>query len=215
VADYPTIGQPFLITWDNTNQGPSVTLSLYNGCPNNCKEVTDIVGLTANTGSYAWTPSCTLPADEEAEGYGILLIDDTLCYTQWSFHFGLHPDSTGACNASPSSAAASSAAATSPTSTATMASLVSSAAAASSTTTTLTANTKTSMAGAAVTALGTGNGSGSSPSSAAPSVYTSTTYVAASPTVAASLAEGAAARATQVVGGLVGAAALAAVALAL
>jgi len=208
IANYPTIGQPFLITWDNTNQGPSVTLSLYNGCPGNCKEVTDIVGLTQNTGSYSWTPACTLTADETAEGYGILLIDDTLCYTQWSFHFGLHPDAAGVCSgnaqASSGASAAASSTLTSPGST-----IISTAAAASSTTT-LVPNPKTSKiktTGAAT--------SGSSPSSAAPSIETSTTYVAASPTLATSKTSAAAApRATQqVMDAFVGAAALAAVAL--
>jgi hypothetical protein len=50
-----------------------------------------IVAGAPNTGSYSWTPSSSLAADESAEGYGIQLIDDSLCKFQWSAHFGLHP----------------------------------------------------------------------------------------------------------------------------
>jgi Ser-Thr-rich glycosyl-phosphatidyl-inositol-anchored membrane family len=104
--DYPTIGQPYFIQWDDTNQGPTVTLSLYKGCPDNCVEITDIVGGLANGGNYMWTPACTLDADEADEGYGILLIDEVLCMQQWSFHFGLHPDSSGVCDGAAATTAA-------------------------------------------------------------------------------------------------------------
>jgi hypothetical protein len=102
-GNYPTIGQPFTINWDATNQGPQITLSLYQGCPDNCVEVTDIVGGLANTGTYTWNVQCTadwpyLKADETALGYAIFLIDETGCRTQWSENFGLHPDADGCCN---------------------------------------------------------------------------------------------------------------------
>jgi len=179
VADYPTIGQPYLIQWDNTNQGPTVTLSLYKGCPNNCVEITDIVGQAPNTGSYSWTPSCTtLQPDEDAEGYGILLIDDTLCQTQWSFHFGLHPDSAGVCQGN-SAASSTTTAAAAPTSTTTTAK--------SSTTT---ATSKASSAVTSTTTTAKSSGTTGKPTtltstSAIPTLSTSKTSGA--PTASASL----------------------------
>jgi len=95
-ATFPTIGQPFDITWDDTNQGPTVTIVLLSGCPSNCIVAETIVAGAPNTGSYSWTPACSLTADTGAEGYGIQLIDDTLCEFQYSFHFGLHPGTCGA-----------------------------------------------------------------------------------------------------------------------
>jgi len=87
----PVIGQAFTIEWGNyTNQGATVTLSLYNGCPNNCKEVTDIVGGTKNTGSYSWTPSNTLKPGSD---YGILFINEEPCLTSWAY-FTLNAEGT-------------------------------------------------------------------------------------------------------------------------
>jgi Ser-Thr-rich glycosyl-phosphatidyl-inositol-anchored membrane family len=126
-SDYPTMGQPYTIQWDNTNEGPTVTLSLYAGCPEACVEVTDIVGGAPNTGSYTWNVQCQavwpyLQPDETNLGYAILLIDEQGCMTQWSTNFGIHPDSIGCCGDNPpagcnkpavvSSAAATTAAAT-------------------------------------------------------------------------------------------------------
>lgn len=83
--------------------GSTVSLVLLSGCPSNCIVAGTIVEEAPNTGSYSWTPDCTLAVDEVAEGYGIQMIDPTLCEYQFSFHFGLHPAAAGVCSAAVSS----------------------------------------------------------------------------------------------------------------
>jgi len=169
-TDYPTMGQPYIVQWDNTNQGPTVTLSLYQGCPDNCVEVTDIVGGVANTGTYTWNVQCTadwpyLKPDVTALGYEILLIDEKGCKTQKSTNFGIHPDAIGCCGDNPpagcnqaavvSSAAASSAASSavsSPTSTTTATTATSKASSATSTTVTTKKSSTTTATSATTTA---------------------------------------------------------------
>jgi Ser-Thr-rich glycosyl-phosphatidyl-inositol-anchored membrane family len=82
---WPTIGKPYTVRWNPAGQGPTVTLSLYTGCPHNCKELTDIAGGIKNTGSFTWTPSTKLQA---GNGYGILFINEKPCMTSWTY-FGL------------------------------------------------------------------------------------------------------------------------------
>jgi hypothetical protein len=184
-ATYPTIGQPFNVVWDPTGMTGPVTLTLLSGCPANCVAVDDIATNVANTGTFAWTPACTLTADTTAEGYGIKMTDETLCKFQYSGHFGLNADTAGACGAAASSAASSAA---SPTSTAVAASTTTTA-----TTTTTGASSPTSLVTSTVTGAGsnptggsgaTGGGSGSG---AAPTLTQTSGGASSGPGATASL----------------------------
>jgi len=106
LASAPTVGQPYSILYDGSGLSDSITLILLNGPSTNIQYYETIVAGTANTGSYSWTPECSITPS--TTGWGILLQDDSTCKFQWSTQFGIQPDTAGVCSSSSSAPPASS-----------------------------------------------------------------------------------------------------------
>ncbi|KAF7188606.1 hypothetical protein HII31_10268 [Pseudocercospora fuligena] len=86
------VGEGFTITWEPTTQG-TVTLVLLKGPSENAVPQYPIVEKTENDGSYVWTPKDDLEPTENAQGYGIQLIDDATGQYQYTTQFGIsNPD---------------------------------------------------------------------------------------------------------------------------
>lgn len=73
---------------------------LLRGPGDNIQYLETIVTGAPNTGTFTWTPECSLTPD--TTHYGIVMFDDTTCDYQYTTQFGLNP---GTCSSSSSSSA--------------------------------------------------------------------------------------------------------------
>ncbi|EME83317.1 uncharacterized protein MYCFIDRAFT_215265 [Pseudocercospora fijiensis CIRAD86] len=110
------VGKPFTITWQPTTPG-TVTLVLLKGPSSNAVPQYPIVEKTENNGSYVWTPKDDLEPTDNAQGYGIQLIDDATGQYQYTTQFGIsNPDYKKPVSSSSSSSSSQSKTPTAPTS---------------------------------------------------------------------------------------------------
>lgn len=79
-------GQPFVITWDPTTEGP-VSLVLMRGPSNNVLPIDTLAEQIPNSGRFTWTPSTKL--EDDVTHYGLLLIVEGTGQYQYSTQFGV------------------------------------------------------------------------------------------------------------------------------
>lgn len=96
-------GDNFTITWEPTTQG-TVTLVLLKGPSTNAVPQYAIVEKTPNDGTYVWNVASDLQPTDNAQGYGIQLIDDATGQYQYTTQFGISNPDYKASSSSSSSA---------------------------------------------------------------------------------------------------------------
>lgn len=83
----PVKGKEFEVVWDATGLSNSVQLILLRGPGENIAFAGYISQDVPNTGSYKWTPPCSLETD--TTHYGMMIVDNASCKFQWSSQFGM------------------------------------------------------------------------------------------------------------------------------
>jgi len=96
-----TIGSPFNIVWDATGWGSTVDIHLLKGPGNLIQYYSTLASGVANTGSFTWTPDCSL--ESSTTGWGLMIVSEPSCSFQWSMQFGLNRAVEGTCSSSSSS----------------------------------------------------------------------------------------------------------------
>jgi len=86
-ANTPIKGQEFEVVWDATGLSNSIQLILLRGPGENIAFAGYITQDAPNTGSYKWTPPCSLETD--TTHYGMMIVDNASCKFQWSTQFGM------------------------------------------------------------------------------------------------------------------------------
>jgi hypothetical protein len=102
-SNTPTIGVPFLITYDGTGLGPLLDFELLRGPGTALVSLGLIASGVSNCGTssctYSWTPACGLEPD--TTHYGIKMIDEATCMFQYTTQFGLNAGTCASSSAPP------------------------------------------------------------------------------------------------------------------